>query len=357
MAVTINQQMSIPIVDFSAWSSGSVRQRQEIAQDLATACQSLGFVYIVGHGVSPELVHEAFDWSKKLYGLSHEDKMKAPHPPGPTPHRGYSHPGLEKVYSKQDAQGNAVEESQGRSLRQVTDFKESYEIGSEENPAQPNVWLPEELLPGFRAFMTTFYWELNDLASLILEAFSQGLNLTHSDRELFLGLHSGHNNQLRLLHYPPVPADKLEKQIIARMPAHTDWSSFTMLFQDDCGGLQLENPNKEGHFIPATPLPGALVLNIGDMLQRLSNDTFPSGTHRVTLPPLQEEKDGSRQITRARYSIPYFVAPDETAIIECLPSRVDEKHPAQYPPVMYREYGGMRSKYSYQQVPTNTAAE
>lgn len=223
MTVAIDQQVSIPVVDFSAWFSGSLRQRQDIAQDLAGACKSLGFVYIVGHGVPSELVQQAFDWSKKLYDLSHEDKMKAPHPPGSSPHRGYSHPGLEKVYSKQDAEDDAVEESQGRSLRQVMDFKESYEIGSEENPAQPNIWLPEEVLPGFRAFMTTFYWELKEAACLVLEAFSQGLNLSHNDRDLLLGLHSGHNNQLRLLHYPPVPADKLEKQIVARMPAHTDW--------------------------------------------------------------------------------------------------------------------------------------
>lgn len=127
------------------------------------------------------------------------------------------------MYSKQDGEDDAVEESQGRSLRQITDFKESYEIGSEENPAQPNVWLPEEVLPGFRAFMTTFYWEFNDAACLVLEAFTQGLNLSESDRDLLLGLHSGHNNQLRLLHYPPVSTDKLEKQIVARMPAHTDW--------------------------------------------------------------------------------------------------------------------------------------
>ena len=223
MSVIVDQQMSIPVVDLSAFPSGSLQQRQNAAQGLTSACQSLGFVYIVGHGVSPELVQEAFDWSKKFYDLSHEDKMKAPHPPGSSPHRGYSHPGLEKVYSKQESEDGAVKESQGRSLRQVMDFKESYEIGSEENPAQPNVWLPEEILPGFCAFMTSFYWELNKAARLVLEAFSQGLSLTDSDKDILFRLHSGHNNQLRLLHYPPVPADKLENHIMSRMPAHTDW--------------------------------------------------------------------------------------------------------------------------------------
>ncbi|KAL9118042.1 MAG: hypothetical protein Q9187_005415 [Circinaria calcarea] len=114
---------SIPIVDLSAFLSNDDKQRQKIAQDLTEACHNLGFVYITGHGVSPELLDDAFQWSRKLFDLSHEDKMKAPHPPGPTPHRGYSHPGLEKVYSKQEASSDVVNKSQGSSLREVMDFK------------------------------------------------------------------------------------------------------------------------------------------------------------------------------------------------------------------------------------------
>lgn len=82
-------QTSIPIVDLSAFGpEGNTESRSDSAQALYKACHDLGCVHILGHGVEPELLREAFDWSKRLFGLSHDEKMKAPHPDGPTPHRG-----------------------------------------------------------------------------------------------------------------------------------------------------------------------------------------------------------------------------------------------------------------------------
>ena len=156
-------------------------------------------------------------------------------------------------------------------------------------------------------------------------------------------------------------------------------SSFTILFQDSCGGLELENPHLPGSFVAATPIPDTLVLNIGDMLQRITNgtkstslyilsklrlfrttylllltfslDTFQSATHRVTLPPIvQSSSNLASRITSARYSIPYFFAPDDNAMIETLPSKVDVDggHPAKYESIVYREYAAHIAKYSYQ---------
>ncbi|MCJ1285324.1 hypothetical protein MMC26_004664 [Xylographa opegraphella] len=344
-----NGEPTIPVVDLSSFLTGGPVHQQQAADQLAKACRDLGFVAITGHGVSNELLQEAFDWSRKLFELSHEEKMKAPHPASSIPHRGYSPPGLEKVYSKNLCDGDDVEANQKNSLRKVADFKESYEIGSEENPSQPNIWLPEAILPGYRKFMLHFYWELNKSAQMILQAISHGLHLEEKDLTDLLHLHPGQNNQLRLLHYPPVPAELLENQIVARMPAHTDWSSFTLLFQDDCGGLELEDPRYPGLFIPATPMPNALVLNIGDMFQRISNDNFKTATHRVALPPLQQNRGDRADVTRARYSIPYFFAPNDDAVVSCLPSTVREDHPALYEPIMFKDYGAWRSKYAYQQ--------
>lgn len=98
---------------------------------------------------------------------------------------------------------------------------------------------------------------------------SLGIGLEEED--FLLKHHSGHNNQLRLLHYPPVPAAALESGSSARMPAHSDWGSITMLFQDDCGGLEVEDPNRKDRFVPATPTKGACVVNVGDLLMRWSN--------------------------------------------------------------------------------------
>ena len=117
--------------------------------------------------------------------------------------------------------------------------------------------------------MTNFYWECNKASQEILKAIGTGLGLT--DPEWLLKFHSGHNNQLRLLHYPPIPAKELENQTSARMPAHSDWGSITMLFQDDCGGLEVENQHKAGEFIKALPLKNAIIMNIGDLLMRWSN--------------------------------------------------------------------------------------
>ena len=132
------------------------------------------------------------------------------------------------------------------------------------------------MLPGYRKFMTNFYWECSKTSREILKAIGTGLGL--KDPEWLLKFHSGHNNQLRLLHYPPIPAKELENQTSARMPAHSDWGSITMLFQDDCGGLEVENQHKSGEFIKALPLKNAIVMNIGDLLMRWSN-----GTHRNIL--------------------------------------------------------------------------
>lgn len=88
----------LPVIDFSKWTAdSSPEQRYKIGKELADACHNVGFVYIINHGVSPELLEEAFGWSKRLFDLKEEQKMLAPHPDGPTVHRGYSWPGLEKV--------------------------------------------------------------------------------------------------------------------------------------------------------------------------------------------------------------------------------------------------------------------
>lgn len=122
--------------------------------------------------------------------------------------------------------------------------------------------------------MNRFYWDGFRVGGEILQALAVGLGL--DDENHLLRKHSGHNNQLRLLHYPPVPADALEQNRAARCPAHTDWSSITLLFQDDCGGLEVEDINNPGQFIPATPIKNAIVMNVGDLLQRWSNGRLRS---------------------------------------------------------------------------------
>ena len=120
---------AIPVVDFTPFLADSPPNpelRTKTANALNKASSDLGFVYITNHGISPSLLDEAFAWTKKLFDLSHEDKMKAPHPPGGIPHRGYSHPGLEKVYAREDLEKDGKEETpeeKEERLRKVEDFK------------------------------------------------------------------------------------------------------------------------------------------------------------------------------------------------------------------------------------------
>ncbi|KAI1098913.1 thymine dioxygenase [Jackrogersella minutella] len=331
------EQDAIPVIDFGEWSKGSANDKKCIAQELTVACRRVGFVYIVNHGVPNDLLEEAFRWSEKLFDLPQEKKMLAPHPPGPTVHRGYSWPGLEKVSQDIIKDGDETREVENR---KISDVKESYEIGSEESELQPNVWLPEDVLPGFREFAMQFYWKCFEAAKQLLRALAIGVGL--EDEDFFLRFHSGENNQLRLLHYPPVEAEKLSSNEVARMPAHSDWGTITMLFQDECGGLQVEHPNEPDHFVDATPMKNALVMNVGDLLMRWSNDSLKSTLHRVTLPPVQDKSQfDDKAMTRRRYSIPYFVSPDPAAIIECL----------SYEPVVQEDYRRMRGRGQYAETP------
>lgn len=258
---------NIPVVDLSAFTDDSYSQSERVARadELVKACQDVGFVYIKGHGVPEAQIDQAFDVTRQFYALPTAEKMKAPHPPGWEVHRGYSWPGLEKV---SNAIGEEDDEELIEKLREVQDYKESYEVGSETNPEMTNVWPPDEVLPEWRPTMTSFYWICWQAAQTILKALALGL---HVDERLILEPHSGHSNQLRLLHYPPIPAKLVESGKFARMPAHSDWSTITLLFQDDCGGLQAESPTQPGHFIDIKPISDTLILNIGDLMARWSN--------------------------------------------------------------------------------------
>ena len=113
----------IPIVDFAEWTSGGPGRRKQIADDFVEACRTVGFAYIINHGVAPGRVEEAFAMSKKLFDLSQDQKMLAPHPPGGAVHRGYSWPGLEKVTQ---TYGDEVDrEDLKKKLRSIADVKVS----------------------------------------------------------------------------------------------------------------------------------------------------------------------------------------------------------------------------------------
>jgi isopenicillin N synthase-like dioxygenase len=214
---------SVPIVDITPFTTGGTLEAQKkTARELAEKASQNGCIGISGHNVPNQMLSEAFAMTKKLFDLPYESKMKAPHPAGPTPHRGYSGTGRENAARKTETEhweGTA----KASDYVESTDYKESYEIGSDENKAEYNIWLPEEVFPGFREWGLRFYWELNQAGSAIFEALMMSLELEEREMENVRGLHSGHDNQLRLLHYPPVEDVRLKSGNKHRLGAHTDW--------------------------------------------------------------------------------------------------------------------------------------
>ncbi|CZR60692.1 related to isopenicillin N synthase and related dioxygenases [Phialocephala subalpina] len=302
--------VNIPIIDFSSWSSPNTtpEARLSIAKDLADACHNVGFVSIINHGVPIELLDEAFAWSKKLFDLKTEEKMLAPHPDGPTVHRGYSWPGLEKV-----SQVISEDVEVGEQLRAVTDCKESYEIGSESNPEQPNVWLPSHILPGFHEFMTKFYWTCNSASLEILKAIGLGMGL--SDPSFVM-------STLHRVTLPPA-ADRFSGE---------------------------ERMTRARYSIPyfVSPDIDAVIECMKECSSKENPVKYePVVQREVTLPPAADRFSGEERMTRARYSIPYFVSPDIDAVIECMKECSSKENPVKYEPVVQREYRLMRAKLQY----------
>ncbi|PFH61279.1 hypothetical protein XA68_17792 [Ophiocordyceps unilateralis] len=313
----------IPIIDLLPFETGNAREVAECANKLFNAFKTVGFAYIKNHGVPQEQVDEAFSWSRKFFALPDKVKEKVPHPPEGWYHRGYSGIGLEKATQMIFDPHDIAEK------RKVPDCKESYEIGSEESKRMPNIWLPEDDIPGFRAFFNRFYKTCYGVEVKILRAIALGMGL---EETYFVRCHSINNNQLRLLHYPPVKDALLRNGKIESIGAHSDFGTLTLLFQDDVGGLEVEDVHNKGTFRPAIPIPGTMVVNIGDLLMRWSNDELRSTLHRVRTPPRTDDDDEER-MTLTRYSIPYFICADDNTMIDCLPGCSGPDRPKKYAPV------------------------
>jgi len=213
---------------------------------------------------------------------------------------------------------------------------EAYGLGTDDNPSQPNVWIPPTLLPGFRAFMLSFQSSCWDVAQDILRALALGLGLP--DEDSLLKYHAQGENELSLRHYPAVHEDAVRSGELDRLGAHTDVDSFTLLWQDGLGGLEVRDSG--GRWVDVRPVEGALVMNIGDVLPSWSNDFLISTLHRVHLPPLDdsyESQDGKRK-TVPRFSIPYFVIPKKDTVMEPLEGDFGERGQKKYEPVLWGEY-------------------
>lgn len=346
-AVANNPKHTVPIIDFGRFLHGSPDDRKTIAAELDNALRTVGFLQLKNHGVPAAEVEECFRWSAEFFALPESEKMKSPHPPGGSHHRGYSGLGLEKVSQ------NVFDEAELKEARTVPDYKESYESGNVDDPYQPNIWPPEDVIPGFREFMQRFFGGCAALVRQLLRCLAVALELP--DVESLSDTHAQELFQLRLLHYPSLPLRLLKEQRRTRIGAHSDFGTLTLLFQDAVGGLEIQDPNEEGRFQAVQPVEGACLVNIGDLMERWSNGRWRSTVHRVGQPPTISSADGksigagegAEEMCAPRYSIPFFSVCDPDTVIDALPGCWSEENPKKYEPVTTTEYVQMRMATLY----------
>ncbi|KAF4944402.1 hypothetical protein FGADI_12712 [Fusarium gaditjirri] len=291
--------LSIPLIDFSRFLSGTPAERNETANAILDGFKTAGFIYLKNHPILPKDLKHAFNLSARFFNEPLEKKMEVVWTT-PEANRGYSAPGREKVSQLKDIQ--EVEKVRAA----LPDLKESLEIGREDEPGYPNRWLEETGdLVGFRKDMLGFFEQCRQLHVEVMKAIAVGMGL---DDRFFDSFVDAGDNTLRLLHYPAVQSNifKMNPGTV-RAGAHSDYGSITLLFQDARGGLQVKSPT--GQFVDATPIEGTVVVNAGDLLARWSNDTIKSTIHRVVEPPQKQAESYP-----PRYSIAYSFDP---AVVYC----------------------------------------
>ncbi|KAI4862255.1 hypothetical protein F4820DRAFT_32858 [Hypoxylon rubiginosum] len=285
--------------------------RKAKIDELVAAIHIQGACGLVGHGIKIDRLREAFKWAQKFFDLPYEEKAKANHPNGIVPHRGYSGIGREKclIYTEEELKSMSGELA--ANARKALDFKEHYDTGSDGELVHYNLWIDEHALPGFRTWAQGFYWEMEKLSRTVLQAMIDGLGVDEEAKKDFMSIHTGHQNGLRLMHYPSAHESTIDRSSLTWCPTHTDFTTYTLLMQDENQGLEIEDRLNPGTFLPATTeVEDRMYLTIGDFGEIWSNGYLPASKHRVIIP---RAADGS-EVTPKRYSMPYFITPAEDGI-------------------------------------------
>jgi len=306
-------QLPVPIIDFSAFTGGDTNRQAETAAEISRACREIGFFYLKNHGVDSALLEEMFGASAEFFDQPQD--------------------------IKQDVAWQSAEENLGyvaigrESLdpSQPGDFKEAFNINEDDAMnGERDCRHPDNRWPqrpaSFRPVMERFFNACVDTADAVLHAFAIALD---TPRDFFVDKHAAHDHTMRVLHYPALGKAGQDEAATPRAGGHTDYGSITLLFQDDVGGLEVRSLDGEWRFAP--PIPGTVLINTGDLMQRWTNDVFRSTPHRVGA-------SLSENAGRDRYSVAFFCHPDMSADISCLDSCHDQQRPAQYPPITAHEH-------------------
>ncbi len=289
----------IPTLDIRRYDT----DREAFVAELGAAYREWGFAGIRGHGISDEQIDRAYDVFKRFFALPDEVKRQY-HVPGGGGARGYTPFGVETAKDSKHF-----------------DLKEFWHVGREiprdsryAADMPPNLW-PSEIAE-FKEVAYGLYTTLDNLGSRVLSALALHIGLPEN---YFADKTDSGNSILRPIHYPPITADDIPN---VRAGAHEDINLITLLVGASAAGLEVKS--RKGEWVPFTADADTIVVNIGDMLQRLTNHVYPSTTHRVVNPP-------GEQARQPRYSTPFFLHPNPDFLIDVLPSTITADNPKRYP--------------------------
>ncbi|MEQ1595120.1 MAG: 2-oxoglutarate and iron-dependent oxygenase domain-containing protein [Casimicrobium sp.] len=303
----------IPCIDLSSFDLRDSVSLAKLGATLGSAARGMGFFVITNHGVLSSLRDQVFAQSAQFFASDAEAKAPLSIKLAGN-NRGHVALGEERLDSSKPG-----------------DVKEAFNIGWDLSPdhveirtGKPfrgaNVWPDAQALPQFRATMLEYFNACHQLGMRLHCALAHDLGV---DENFFDDKLDEPLATLRLLHYPPRPERFEEGQIGAG--EHTDYGNLTLLVTDDAGGLEVRTRN--GEWISAPNIPGAIICNVGDCLMRWTNDVYVSTPHRVVNP-----------VGRERFSVAFFLDPNPDAVVACLPTCESAERPAKYAPTTGAAY-------------------
>ncbi|MFN7261756.1 MAG: isopenicillin N synthase family dioxygenase [Cyclobacteriaceae bacterium] len=292
----------VPSLDLADFTGGDAIKREKFVADLGTAYKDIGFVAIRNHYLTDDLSARLYDVIKRFFALPDSAKQR------------YE---IEGLAGQRGYIGKGKEHAKGRN---TGDLKEFYHVGQEVLDGDPikkeypdNIWPTE--LPEFESIALDVYQRLEQTGVQMLRAIALYLQLPENyfDQRVKHG-----NSILRPIHYFPIENPDAVPADAVRAAEHGDINLITLLMGASADGLQVLR--RDGKWIPITALPEQLVVNVGDMLERLTNKKLKSTIHRVVNPPRS-------QMNKPRYSIPFFMHPRSEMSLAALPGCVDEANP------------------------------
>jgi isopenicillin N synthase-like dioxygenase len=302
--------MTIPVVDLFDFTSGVPSRKLSFINQLGRAYEEVGFVAVKNHGVPSDVINDLYTYVQQFFSLPLDIKKQF-EIPGLAGQRGYT------SFGKEHAKGS-----------EAPDLKEFFQYGQK---VEGTDFIPEEYpdnvqvneIAGFNPTFHNAYRSFEESGKKLLQAIALYLELDefYFDQWVLNG-----NSILRAIHYPPITN---EPQSAIRAEQHEDINLITLLVGASADGLQILT--KQNEWVGVTSLPEQIVVNVGDMLQRLTNNKLRSTTHRVVNPP--------RELWHtSRFSIPFFLHPKGNMSLACLDSCIDQNNPKHYPDATAGEY-------------------